>query len=314
MARLISLCLLPTVGIVIVYLLIPLGAAIGLHLPAAFANQFIRSSVEAPLPFASPEFYPRIFWDFGGPAFVAAACLGLAAAIWRWKSLDPLSGIALGSLVGTFLFFSAAHEKAPRAIVICLPFAAILVARAMKLITNTTWQWPVALAVCGACLFTGWTGSSFVREPSGTAQAGRWLAAHPGEIVATRAPIYAAFTERNWDPVIGLDPAHVIVTGGSASSVNSLREERVRWVVVDAEALLLSRSPVFEQLLACGQPAAQFDDPADWTRIQVLEDADTLHLGYEATLARRDRILGESGGNTTIRIYDLAGTGTAQCQ
>lgn len=314
MGRLISLCLVPTVGLVIAYLLTPLGAALGLHLPAAFSNQFIRSSAVAPLPFASPDFYVRTFWEFGGPAFVVAACLGLAAAIWRWKGLDPLAGIALGSLVGTFLFFSAAHEKAPRAIVICVPFAAILVARAMKLITNTTWQWPVALAVCAACLFTGWMGSSFVREPSGTGQAGRWLAAHPGEIVATRAPIYAAFTERNWDPVTGLDPAHVIVTGGSASSVQSLRQAGARWVVVDAEALLLSRSPVFEQLLACGQPAAQFDDPADWTRIQVLEDADTLHLGYEATLARRDRILGESGGNTTIRIYDLAGAGTAQCQ
>jgi hypothetical protein len=311
--QLMRLCLVPTAGIVIVYLLIPVGAAVGLHLPTAFSNQFIRSSAGAPLPFASPDFYLRTFWDFGGPIFVAAACLGLAAAIWRWKSLDPLAAIALGSLVGTFLFFSAAHEKAPRVIVICIPFAALLAARATTLLTRTRWRWPVALTVCAACLVTGWAGSGFTRELSGTGQAGRWLAAHPGAIAAVRAPVYAVYTERTWDPLVGVDPDHTFVTASAASTVQDLRGEGVRWAVVDGQALLVSSSPVYAQLLACGQPTAEFNDPADWTPIQTLEAADTLHLGYGATLARRDRILSDSGGKETIRIYDLAGTGTARC-
>jgi hypothetical protein len=313
MGRMMSLFLIPPVAIVALYLVIPVGAALGLHLPAGFNDLLVRASSTAPLPFASADFYPRVFWEFGGPAFVVAACLGLAAAIWRWKSLDPLAGIAIGGLVGTFLFFSAAHTKAPRAIVICVPFAALLAAHAVTMLPSRSRQWPLALTVCAVCLFAGWTGSTFARELSGTGQAGRWLAAHPGEIVAARAPIFAAYTERNWDPVIGLDPAHRIVTGKNTSTVQSLREEGARWVVVDAAALLLSRSPVFEQLLACGQPAMEFKDPADWTRIQSLEDADSLSLGYEATLARRDRILSASGGTETIRIYDLAGAGTAGC-
>ena len=85
-------------------------------------------------------------------------------------------------------------------------------------------------------------------------------------------------------------------------------------MVVDAHALLLGASPVFRQLLACGHPAVEFRDPAGWSRLQFLEEADTLRLDYDAVLAVRARILAAAQGVETLRIYDLDGFGTAGCE
>jgi hypothetical protein len=91
-----------------------------------------------------------------------------------------------------------------------------------------------------------------------------------------------------------------------------LRQDGVRWVVVDADALYYGE-PFFKQLVACGQPAAEFRDPAGWSRLQFLEVADSLHLGYDGVLARRDQALAISQGKQIIRIYDLQGFGSTQC-
>ncbi len=311
--RLGLLCLVPTVAIVGTYLLLGAAAAVGLpHLPALLSRQFIRSGAGAALPFAFPDFYLRTLWEFGGPTFLLAGG-GLVACMWSWRRLDPLAAIAIGTMVGTLLFFSAAHDKAPRAIVACVPFAALVIARGVTLLRSPALQWAVALTLCGACLATGWTESSFAREASGTAQAGRWLAAHPGPIVTTRGPVYVAYTEQRWDVVAGLDPEHRIVTPVGDSTIENLRHDAARWVVVDAHALLMSASPIFAQLLGCGRPAAEFNDPADWSRLQFLEDADSLHVGYDAVLLKREQILRASQGREVIRIYDLDAAGTASC-
>ena len=312
--RLALLCLVPTVAIVATYLLLGAAGAVGLpHLPALLSRQFIRSGAGAPLPFAFPDFYLRTLWEFGGPTLVLAAGLGFVACLWSWKRLDPLAAIAIGSMIGSFLFFSAAHDKAPRAIAVWIPFAALVVARGVTLPRTITLQWTVALALCGTCLVTGWTESSFARAPSGTAQAGRWLAAHPGAIVTTRGPVYVAYTEHRWDLAGGLDPAHRILTPAGDSTISSLRHDGARWVVVDGHALLTSPSPIFGQLLACGRPAAEFNDPADWSRLQFLEEADSLHADWNTMLLKREQLLQASQGKEIIRIYDLDGPGTAAC-
>ena len=315
--RLALLCLVPTAAIVATYLLIGATAAVGLpHLPALVNRQFIRSGGGAPLPFAFPDFYPRTLWEFGGPALLLATGLGLLACLWSWKRLDPLAAIAIGGLAGTLLFFSAAHDKAPRAIAVCIPFAALVAARGVMLWRRPALQWTAALVVCAISLAAGWTGSGFAREPSGSAQAGRWLSAHPGEIVTTRGPLFAAYAERTWDVDVAAepDPAHRIVIPASDSTISSLRHDGARWVVVDAHALLTSPSGIFEQLLLCGgRPAAEFNDPADWSRLQFLEEADSLHTGYNPVLLRRQQLLRASQGQEIIRIYDLEGSGTASC-
>ena len=85
--------------------------------------------------------------------------------------------------------------------------------------------------------------------------------------------------------------------------------------MVDAHTLLnRGEASVFGQLIACGRPAVAFDDPAGWSRLQFVEEADTVHLGYDGVLAARDRILAMSQGQQVIRIYDLQGPGTAQCE
>jgi len=312
--RLLVLCLIPAFAIVAVYLVVLAAGVTNLpHLPALLQRQFIRSSAGAPLPFASPDFYLRTFWDYGGPAFVVTGALGSIACLWGWKKLDPTAALAIGSLAGTLLFFSAVHDKAPRAVVVCVPFAALVVARAVTLPRNKVLQWTAALTICGACLITGWTGSGFALEESGTGQAGRWLATHPGLIVATRAPVFVAYTERSWDVSPGLDPTTRIVKARRDSTVASLRQEGARWVVVDAHSLLFGESPIFKQLIACGRPAAEFSDAADWSPLQFLEDADNLHVGYDATTVIRAQVLAAGKGRETIRIYDLSGPGTAQC-
>ncbi len=275
--RLVLLCLVPTVAIVGTYLLLGAAAAVGLpHLPDLLSRQFIRSGAGAPLPFAFPDFYLRTLWEFGGPTLLLAGG-GLVACLWSWRRLDPLAAIAIGSMAGSLLFFSAAHDKAPRAIVVCVPFAALVIARGVTLLRSPALQWTVALTLCGTCLLTGWTESSFARD------------------------------------VAGLDPGHRIFTPAGDSTIESLRHDAARWVVVDAHALLMSPSPIFAQLLGCGRPAAEFNDPADWSRLQFLEDSDSLHVGYDAVLLKREQILRASQGRELIRIYDLDGPGTASC-
>ncbi len=302
-----------TLAIVAIYLLIPAGNAVGLHPPAAVQHWFIRASAGAPLPFASPDFYIRTFWDYGGPAIIVATGLGTIATAWSWKRLDPLAAVALGSLWGTLLFFTAVHDKAPRAIVIAIPFAALVVARGVGMLKGRFTQWALGLTVCAACLMTAWVGSGVAREVSGTGQAGRWLAAHPGTTVATRAPVLALYTQQNWDAGRGLDPARQVIQAGPDATIESLRQAGARWVVVDAHALLRAASPVFPQLLACGRPAVEFRDPAGWSTLQFLEEADTVHLDYGAALAARAQLLAAGQGAQTLRIYDLDGTGTAGC-
>jgi hypothetical protein len=313
--RLVILCLMPTVAVIGIYLLVLAGTPFGLRLvPTDVHDQFIRSSAAAPLPFAFPDVYPRTLWEFAGPASVLAAGLGVAGLLRNWNRLDPLAALSLGSLAGTFLFFSAVHDKAPRAIVICIPFAALVVARGVTFFRGEAQRWLAVVGVCGACLLTGWTSSAVAREESGTAAAGRWLAAHPGVMVALRAPIYALYTQQQWDLTRPSDPAHRILNPAVDATVSSLRETDARWVVVDADTLFLSQSPVFTQLVACGRPAAEFNDPADWSRLEFLETADTHHLGYPAMLAIRRQTLEAGRGRMTIRIYDLHGPGTDECR
>jgi hypothetical protein len=313
--RLIGVCVaVPLAMVAAVYLLVVARAMLGVpRLPAELQNQFIRSSAGVPVPFAFPEFYPRTFWDFAGPVFILAVAVGLAVFARSWKTLDPLASVAIGSLLGSFFLFSAVHDKAPRAIVVCVIFAALVVARGLPLLELRALRWPVALALCGALLVSGWVGSAVARDPSGTGRAGRWLAAHPGSIVTTRGPVFLPYTERTWSVVTGPDPAYQIITPGADTTIASLRQAGARWVVVDAHALL-QRSPVFAQLLECGRPAVEFDDRAGWSRVQFLEEADSLHLGYGPTLALRAQALAAAQGAQTLRIYDLEGAGTAACR
>jgi hypothetical protein len=132
-------------------------------------------------------------------------------------------------------------------------------------------------------------------------------------LVSLRAPVYALYTQRQWDLTRPPDAAHRIVNPPIGATVESLRDTDARWVVVDADALFLSQSPVFTQLVACGRPAVEFNDPADWSKLEFLETADTHHLGYTAMLAIRTQTLEAAAGRTTIRIYDLHGPGTDPC-
>ena len=170
----------------------------------------------------------------------------------------------------------------------------------------------VAGLICGAVLVSGWTSS--VQAISGTGQAGRWLAERPGTIVASRAPVFTLYTERNWDLVAGPTRAHAMAPLTTSSTIASLRQEGARWVVVDAHGLLIEQSPAFRQLIACGTPSAEFNDSASWAPRPFLEEADTLHLDYGGILRLRDQLLASVGGAQTIRIYDLNGAGTAGCQ
>src|SRR5207302_10884160 len=121
------------------------------------------------------------------------AAIAIAVLLWNRRRLDPLAATACGGLLGSILFFSAVHDKAPRAMAVLVPFAALVVARAVSLpniplpllgqartISLPLWgragwgQWTVAALLCAAVLVSGWTSS--VQAISGTGQAGRWLA------------------------------------------------------------------------------------------------------------------------------------------
>jgi hypothetical protein len=323
--RLIIVCLVPAAGLVVLYLLVAGANALGLPaLPHALRYWFVRGNGGLTLPFRFADFYIRTFWDFGGPVFIAAVGLGCVALVWRWKRLDPLAAIALGSFLGILLFFSAAPDKAPRAIAMAIPFAALVVSRAVALVRGKAQQWALALTLCGICLASGWIGSGFARDASGIGQAGRWLASHPGPLVAYRPGNYLLFVDnrpdtitnvqadRRWEIVQPDDPAHRLVVPNGDLTMTDLRQDGVRWAVVDADALYYGGS-VFKRLVACGQPTVEFADPADWSRLAFLEVADIQHLDYEMVLQKRTQALAASNGHQTIRIYDLAGPGTANC-
>ena len=323
--RLAAICLSPALILVTIYLLV-LGASV-LRLPGlphVVRYWFVRSSAEGAVPFAFFDFYPRTFLDYAGPALAVALAVAVAALLYNWRKLDPLAAIALGSLAGTFLFFSAAHDKAPRVIVICIPLAALVLARAVTLWRNPVLQWAAALTLCAACLGSGLAGGSGVADWSGTGEAGRWLASHPGALTAHRPLNYLVYVEqKNLDAVTAVnagpkwevmpsDAAHRIVVPVGALTLGDLRQDGVRWAVVDADALYYGEA-FFKQLVACGQPTAEFRDPAGWSRLQFLEVADSLHLSYGGVLARRDQALALSHGRQVIRIYDLQGSGTTPC-
>jgi hypothetical protein len=323
--RLVILCLVPAAGLILIYLLVTAASAAGLPaLPHALRFWFVRGGAAATLPFRFPDFYLRTFWDYGGLVFMAAAGVATVALLWRWKTLDPLAAIALGSFLGILLFFSAAPDKAPRAIVIGIPFAALVVARAVTLVKGAAAQWAVALPLCGLCLVSGWTGSGVARELSGTGEAGRWLASHPAPLVAYRPGNYLVFVDqrpdlivnvhadRRWEVAQPNDPAHRMVVPDGDLTLSDLRQDGVRWAVVDADALFYG-APVFRQLMACGQPAIEFADAASWSRLELLELADLFHLDYDTVLRKGAAALSAAQGRETIRIYDLQGAGTAAC-
>jgi hypothetical protein len=323
--RLAAICLSPAILLVTIYLIVFVASVLRLPgLPHVVRYWFVRSSSGGALPFAFFDFYPRTFLDYAGPALAVALVLAVGALIYNWRKLDPLAGLAFGSLAGTFVFFSAAHDKAPRVLVICIPLAALVLARAVTLWRNPLLQWAAALAVCAACLVSGAAGGSGVSDWSATGEAGRWLASHPGPLTAHRPLNYLVYVEqKNLDAVTAAnagpkwevmpsDPAHRIVVPVGALTIDDLRQDGVRWAVVDADALYYGE-PFFKQLLACGQPVVEFRDPAGWSRLQFLEVADSLHLGYDGVLARRDEALAISNGKQVIRIYDLQGAGTALC-
>ncbi len=312
--RLLGVCLAPSVAIVLVYLLILAASRLaGIAQVPPWVESLIRPGSGLPVPFEYPDFYPRTLWEFGGPAFAGAVALGLVSMIRRRHLLDHLETAAIGTLAGAILFFTAVHDKAPRAMAVGIPFAALIAARGLTLWQARRWQWTVAAAICAACLITGWTGSGPAREANGIGAAGRWLAAHPGGIVADRAPTVALYV----DPAVR-QPAErqrlrPIVQPPGYRTLSDLRQAGVRWAVVDADTWILPWSSVARTLASCAQPVAEFDDPASWTRIWFLDGADTRRLGYDGMLAVRDAFLAATAGKMQISIYDLAGEGTRGC-
>lgn len=280
------------------------------ELPSLVHDVVIRAGGGSPLPFAFPDFYPRTLWEFGGIAFIAAFALGAVAMVWQRNRLEAIEVIAVAALLGTLLFFSAVYDKAPRALVVLIPFAGLIAARAVTLWHRQATQWTVAAAVCAACLVNGVVGSMAAREPSGTAAAGRWLASHQGTIAAGRAPIVVLWG--GWD-VGGLHPERTILDPEPYATVEEMRKAHIRWAVVDSVALSLPGYLAIKELATCGQPVAEFDDPAGWSRIFFVGGADTLHAGYDDMLIVRDRALMANAGRMAILIYDLDGAGTAHC-
>ena len=306
----IGLTLVPAGTLILGYFVLDVLTIAGVH-HASWLRHLLRAGPGLSLPFAQADFYPHVLWTYGGPLIAVLTVAAIAVLSWRRQALDPLATLSLGSLLGILMFFSAAQDKAPRTMAVAVPFAALLLARAVSLLGRAaTSRWLAAVAVSATCLLSGLFDPT-PTIPSGTAQAGNWLAAHPGGIVASRAPIFVLYTEHRWDAAAGPDPAHALVRPSTVATPSALRATGARWVVVDAHGLVVNQSPVYRTLLACGRPVAQFADPAGWSARQVLDDADTLHLGYDGSLALVDRWRALAG--PAIRIYDLEGPGTAGC-
>ncbi len=303
--QLFGLCLSPAALMLAVYLgLLAYATLTGrdqVTLPYQLQNTLLRPGLGAPAPFAFPDFYPRTFWEFSGPAFAVALAVGVMAVVLRRRELVALDAVAAGTLVGTLLFFSVVHDKAPRAVVVAVPFAALTAARGATLGRRPLMQWAAAAALCAACLAAGWVGSGPARDLSGTGPAGRWLAARPGAIAAERTPTFELYGGAR------------VVNEHDFSTAGALRRAGIRWAVVDSDAWVLGGTTATLQLATCGRPVAEFADEAGWSRIHFLEGADTLHSGYDDALAVRAQALSAVGGRKTIRIYDLEGQGTSGC-
>jgi hypothetical protein len=300
--RLLFACLLPAAALIVFYLLAALISLAAHHVPAS-VERTLRTGTGFPWPFRFPEFYARTLWEFGGIAFAASLALGIGSlARRRWSHTDL---VAAGTVAGTLLFFTAAADKAPRAILVALPFAALLAARAVILWPSPRRKWTVAAVLCAACLLNGWLQSDVAREPSGIGAAGRWLETRSGTIAADRAP--AVFVYTNWHHADFADPGTLrgVIQPDWRVTLEGLRRRGVRWVVVDADTWIQSGSTASRSLATCGQPVVEFDDRASWSRLWFLDGADTLHLGYDGMLAVRDRLLAASNGKTTVSIYDL---------
>jgi len=297
---LILLCLAPGAAFVVLYLLAVLVGHLLGDLPA-YARLLVRSGSGAPVPFQALGFYPRTFWEFGGPAFAAALLAGAVAVVRARLRLTALDAVAVGTVLGSVLLFSTVHDKAPRALAICIPFAAVVAARAVTLVRGRMRQWSLALGICAICLLNAWAGSSPARDLSGTRAAGRWLAARPGAVAAERPQVVAIYVASD----------RRVVEARDFTSVAQLRAAGVRWVMVEGQSWVWPIETVSKRLAACAQPVVEFDDPAGVGRSFFLENADTLHLGYQETLTVREEALRATGGK--IRIYDTQGAGTAAC-
>jgi hypothetical protein len=308
--RLLFACLLPAAALIGFYLLAALTSLAAHNVPAS-VERTLRTGTGVPWPFRFPEFYARTLWEFGGIAFAVSLALGIGSlARRRWSHTDL---VAAGTVAGTLLFFTAAADKAPRAIMVALPFAALLAARAVTLWPGRARQWTIALVLCAACLVNGGLQSGVARAPSGIGAAGRWLETRPGTMAADRAP--AIFVYTNWRHADFADPGTLrgVIQPDWRTTLEDLRRRGVRWVVVDADTWIQSGSTASRSLTTCGQPVVEFDDRASWSRLWFLDGADTLHLGYDGMLAERDRLLAASNGKTTVSIYDLEGPEAATC-
>lgn len=308
--RLLIACLLPTAALIVFYLLAGLTSLAAHRVPAP-VERTLRTGTGFPWPFRFPEFYARTLWEFGGIAFAAALALGIAnLARRRWSHTDL---VAVGTVAGTLLFFTAAADKAPRAILVALPFAALLAARAVTLWPGPMRQWTVAGVLCAACLLNGWLQSDVAREPGGIGAAGRWLEMRRGTMAADRAP--AIFVYTNWKHADFGDPGTLrsVIQPDWRMTLEDLRRRGVRWVVVDADTWIQSGSTASRSLTTCAQPVVEFDDRASWSRLWFLDGADTLHRGYDGMLAVRDLLLAASKGKTTVGIYDLEAPAMAGC-
>ncbi len=313
--RIVVISLLPALAVIFIYVFLLAGTQLlRLEQVAPLIMKVVRSGSDRPTPFNFPDFYIRTFWEFGGSVVLATSLiLGGVAAVRNRLRDGELLLLAAGSLAGTLVFFSAVHDKAPRAAVASIPFAALIAARGITLWRNRAWQWMGAAVICTAMLITGWTASSAAREPGGISAAARWLASHPGAIVADRPPTIELYVRQDrWDTGVP-ERTRAIRDPNAFASLSEMRAAGVRWVVVDANTWILPSSTVSRQLALCGQPAAKFDDRASWTRLWFLDGADTVHLGYDGTLAVRNQALAASRGTMAIEIYDLEGPDTAGC-
>ena len=155
---------------------------------------------------------------------------------------------------GSLLLFSAVYDKAPRAILVCVPFAALVAARGIPLWRTPTTRWVAAIALSVGFLVTGWAGSASIRQDSGTVAAGEWLATRQGDVATSLGPVYVLYV--GWDrwDIGGLPSHRRIVDPTTAPNVSALRQEGVRWAVVDVQSLALPGDPALKELPTCGRP------------------------------------------------------------
>lgn len=322
--RLIASCLAPAALILTAYLVIALDQALGRSDLDAFGQSlWIRAGTGGVMPFGFPDFYPRLLWDFGGAAAAGALLLGVVGLIRNRRAINDLEVVVGASLVGTLLFFGTVHDKAPRALAVCLPFAALIAACGVTLGHRRRAQWVTAAAICTVCLVGGWAGSGEARDASGTEAAGRWLAAQPGGILADRVHVFGLYVCPSVAAAGTASSSVCPVTAAGSrwldgypdvfATVGQLRAGGIRWVVVDGQSWSLLRPDTAEkELVRCGTPAVEFSDPAGSSRHFFLESADYQGLGYDQALQLRAATLKALGNQ--LRIYDLDSPQTSACE